>query len=325
MKIGIIGFGFMGGVHLAAIKPIEGATVTAVVSRTRPAPDAPPRGNLEQVESSSLPADVNWHSDWRQLLLDPNIDAVDVCLPTHLHKEVVLSALEKGKHVLCEKPMALTEFDCDEILEVANRSSCVFMVGHVLRFAYPYSYAASFVSSIGHGSVQACTLKRRAGYPQWSDWLSKEECSGGAILDLLIHDIDMALMLFGQPIAISAVSDGEIDTMHGVLRYDNGLKVQIQGGWYAPNVPFSASFQITGDDAALLFEDGKLWLNRSGEKQPVDIPEHREYLEQIRYFVECCRNHRVPERCLPTESAHAVRFANLLKASRARNGMEIPC
>jgi predicted dehydrogenase len=325
MKIGIIGFGFMGGVHLAAIKRIEGATVTAVASLVRPAPDAPPRGNLEQVESSSLPADVNWHSDWRELLLDPNIDAVDICLPTHLHKEVVLSALEKGKHVLCEKPMALTESDCDEILEAANRSGCVFMVGHVLRFTYPYSYAASFVSSIGHGSVKVCTLKRKAGYPQWSDWLSKEECSGGAILDLLIHDIDMALNLFGQPSTVGAISDGEIDTMHGVLHYARGLKVQIQGGWYAPDVPFSASFQIVGDDAALLFEDGKLWLNRSGEKQPVDIPEHREYLEQMRYFVECCKNHIAPERCPPAESAQAVRLANLLKTSRDKDGMEISC
>jgi predicted dehydrogenase len=325
MKIGIIGFGFMGGVHLAAIKRIEGATVTAVASRTRPAPDAPPRGNLEHVESSSLSPDINWYSDWRELLLDPNIDAVDICLPTYLHKEVALSALARGKHVLCEKPMAMTAADCDEILEAANRSGRIFMVGHVLRFMYPYSYAASFVSSIDHGSVQDCTMKRRAGYPRWSDWLSKEECSGGAILDLLIHDIDMVLKLFGQPIAVSAVSDGDIDTINGVLHYPGGLKVQIQGGWYAPDVPFSAGFQIAGDDAALVFEDGKLWLNRSGEKQPVDVPEHREYLEQIRYFVECCRTHTIPERCLPVESAQAVRLANLLKVSRDKGGMKISC
>lgn len=325
MNIGIIGFGFMGGVHLAAIQRIEGATVTAVASRTRPAPGAPPRGNLGHVESSSLPADINWYFDWHELLLDPTIDAVDICLPTYLHKEVILSALERGKHVLCEKPMALSASDCDEILKAANKSGRIFMVGHVLRFMYPYRYAASFISSTCHGSVRACTMKRRAGYPQWSDWLSKEDCSGGAILDLFIHDIDMALNLFGQPSAVSAVSDGEIDTMHGVLHYANGLQVQIQGGWYATDVPFSASFQIEGDDAALFFEDGKLWMSGSGEKQPVDIPEHQEYLEQIRYFVECCRSNTVPELCPPAESAQAVRLANLLKASRDKNGMEVLC
>lgn len=165
MKIGLIGFGFMGGVHLAAIERISGATVSAVASRTRPLPDAPPRGNLDHVKSSRFPADTPWYSDWRQLL-DSDIDAVDICLPTHLHKVVALSALERGKHVLCEKPMALTPHDCDELLEAANKSGCVFMVGHVLRFAYPYLFAASFIHSHCDGEPNACMMTRRAGYPQ---------------------------------------------------------------------------------------------------------------------------------------------------------------
>ena len=322
MKIGIIGFGFMGGVHLAAIQRIEDATVTAVASRTRPVPGAPPRGNLHDVESSSLPADANWYSDWRRVL-DSDIDAVDICLPTYLHKQVILSALERGKHVLCEKPMALTSSDCDQILEAANKSDRVFMVGHVLRFMYPYRYAASFIHSTCHGTVKACTMNRRTGYPQWSNWLSQEQYSGGAILDLLIHDIDLAVKLFGQPSAVSAVNDGEIDTMRGTLRYSNGLKIHIEGGWYSPDTPFSAGFQIEGEDAALSFAEGKLRLNLSDDEQFVDIPEHREYFEQIAYFVECCRNNSAPEQCLPAESARAVRLANLLKDSRAQNGKEL--
>lgn len=324
MKIGIVGFGFMGGVHLAAIDRIEGATAPAIASRTRPVVGAPPRGNLDHVESSSFCADIHWYSDWQELL-DADIDAVDICLPTYLHKPVILGALERGKHVLCEKPMALTSCDCDEILEAANKSGRVFMVGHVLRFLYPYRYAASFIHSTCHDSVKTCTMKRRAGYPQWSDWLSRQEDSGGAILDLLIHDIDYALHLFGQPTAVSAVSDGDIDTMRGTLRYPSGLKVQIQGGWYAPEVPFSASFQIEGDDAALLYEEGRLRMSLAGKEQLVDIPERQEYLEQMRYFVECCANNAAPERCLPAESAKAVRLANLLKASRSQNGKEIAC
>src|SRR5579859_4338387 len=106
MRIGLIGFGFMGIAHLGAIDRIEDATLTAVASRTRPMADAPPRGNLHHIKSTALPDQATWYSDWRQLLLDPEVDAVDICLPTHLHKEVVLSALNRGKHVLCEKPMA---------------------------------------------------------------------------------------------------------------------------------------------------------------------------------------------------------------------------
>lgn len=323
MNIGIVGFGFMGSVHLAAYKRVQGATVTAVASRTRPRADAPPAGNLA-VESSGLPEDVRWFSDWRKLLLDPHIDAIDICLPTNLHKEVAVSALESGKHVLCEKPMALDARDCDEMLESANKSGRILMIGHVLRFAYPCRYAASFVSARS-GAVKSCTMKRNAGYPRWSEWLSRERSSGGAILDLLIHDIDQALMLFGEPGTVRAVSDGEIDTMQGSLRYRSGLEVRIEGGWRAPEVPFSASFQIEADDAALLFDNGKLRTNRDGEEEIVDIPEHREYVEEMRYFVECCRTNSAPARCLPAESAQAVRVANLLRASREQNGKEQRC
>jgi predicted dehydrogenase len=323
MKIGIIGFGFMGGVHLAAIERLNGVTVTAIASRTKPLPDAPPRGNLDHVKSSRFPADTPWYSDWRQLL-DSDIDAVDICLPTHLHKEVALRALERGKHVLCEKPMALTARDCDELLEAANKSGRVLMVAHVLRFAYPYLFAASFIHEHCDGMVKECAMTRRAGYPQWSEWLSQKECSGGAVLDLLIHDIDQAVKLFGEPTAVSAVSDGEIDTMRGTLHYASGLKVRIAGGWYAPETPFSAGFRIEGPDASLSFQDGVLQQNVWGQKQLIEIPEHNEYFEEMKYFVECCTNHAVPARCLPEESAQAVRLANLMKESRDRDGKEMP-
>ncbi len=315
----------MGGVHLSAIERVENAAIAAISSRTRPTADRPPRGNLPHVKSSVLPPDVSWYSEWRQLLDDPNIDAVDICLPTFLHKQVVLSALERGKHVLCEKPMALTSSDCDQMLEAANKSGRVFMVGQVLRFTFPYQYAASFISSTCHGAVETCIMKRSAGYPQWSEWLSMEKYSGGAILDLLIHDIDQALKLFGQPSSVSAVTDGEIDTMKGTLYYAGGLKVKIEGGWYTPEVPFSMGFHISGNDAALFFEEGKLRYDLSGKTQLIDMPEHPGYLEQMTYFVECCRNNRVPDLCLPTESAQAVRVAALLKASRDQNGRELTC
>jgi predicted dehydrogenase len=325
MRIGIIGFGFMGGVHLSAIEQIEGATLTSVSSRTRPTADTPVRGNLPGLRSGSLPPEIKWYYDWRELLQDPEIDAVDICLPTYLHKLVAISALERGKHVLCEKPMALTPSDCDQILEAANKSGCTFMVGQVLRFMFPYRYAASFVDSICHGAVKACTMRRKTGYPQWSEWLSNEVYSGGAILDLLSHDIDQALKLFGRPDTVRAVPHGEIDTMLGTLQYSDGLEVQIEGGWYTPEVPFSAGFEIKGEDASLTFEEGKLRLNLRDAEEIIAIPEHQEYFEQMSYFIECCRNNTDPELCPPADSARAVKVATLLKASRDQDGKELAC
>jgi predicted dehydrogenase len=322
MKIGLIGFGFMGGVHLSAIQSIAGASVAAVATRARPSADAPARGNLPHAQSSGLPPDVAWHPDWRALVEDEAIDAVDICLPTDLHREVALAAFARGKHVLCEKPMALASADCDAMLEAAAKSGRVFMVAHVLRFLSPYRYAASFV---GKNNVKSAVFRRKSGFPQWSDWLANKRRSGGAALDLLCHDIDIALKLFGPATAVSAVSDGEIDTLSGVLRRGDGLEVRIEGGWYKPGMPFAAGFEIASEEAVLTLNAGKLELTREGRAEAVELPENLEYVEQMAYFVECCRGNAAPEQCLPAESAEAVRVANLLRESRALGGKEISC
>jgi predicted dehydrogenase len=300
-------------------------TLTAISSRTQPTSYKLSQGNLPHLKAGALPLDARWYADWRQLVSDPDVDAVDICLPTHLHKAVALSAFEHGKHVLCEKPMALSFADCEEMLEAAERSGCVFMVAHVLRFVSSYRCAASFIASTLQGSVTSCTMQRKAGYPKWGEWLGREECSGGAILDLLIHDIDQALKLFGKPSTVRARSDGEIDTMRGYLRYANGFEVRLAGGWYEAGRPFSAGFQIRGEDADLSLEAGKLRLIVSGEEQLIDFPAEEEYTEQMLYFTQCCRQRIAPELCPPAESEQAVRIANLLRASRNENGREIPC
>jgi predicted dehydrogenase len=325
MRFGLIGFGFMGGVHLSAITQIECATVTAVSSRTRPTSASASRGNLPQAQSAGLPPEVLWSADWRELLDNPEIDAVDICLPTNLHQEVAIGALERGKHVLCEKPMALTPAECDAILQAASKSGRIFMVGQVLRFMFPYRYAASFITSTLHHSVTACKFERKTGYPQWSSWLADEKSSGGAILDLLIHDIDQALKLFGPPAMVSAVSLGAVDTMLAKLRYSSGLTVEIEGGWYAPERPFSAGFKITGEQAALTFEDGKLNVASETGVQSIEVPQSLGYAEQIEYFVTCCTTNATPQICPPMESARAVKLALLLKQSRDQNGKEFVC
>jgi predicted dehydrogenase len=325
MRIGLIGLGFMGGAHLSAIKSLEGVTLTAISSRTQPTSDRMSQGNLPHLKSSALPLDAKWYADWRQLVSDPDVDAVDICLPTLLHKAVALSAFEHGKHVLCEKPMALSFADCEEMLKAAERSGCVFMVAHVLRFVSSYRYAASFIASTLQGSVTSCTLQRKTSYPKWGEWLGREECSGGAILDLLIHDIDQALKLFGKPDTVCAISDGEIDTIQGLLRYADGFEVRLAGGWYEAGMPFSAGFQIRGKEADLSLEAGKLRLTVSGEEQLIDMPAEEEYREQLIYFTRCCQQRIAPELCPPAESAEAVRIANLLRASRNDNGREFPC
>jgi predicted dehydrogenase len=325
MKIGVIGSGFMGGVHLAAINSIENLILTSYASRRRPLPDTPARGNLKHLKTNLPLEDVRWYGDWRLMLDEADLDAVDICLPTPLHRAVALRAFELGKHVLCEKPMALTTVDCDVMMEAAAKSGVTFMIGQVLRFMSPYRYLAASVAEIGPSEMTTCTFNRQTGYPQWSEWLSREEQSGGAIIDLLSHDVDQALALFGVPETVSAVSAGGMDTMRGTLRYANGPAVTIQGGWLAPEVPFSHGFDVAGGGTKLTFAEGTLERITARGVKRVELPEEDAYRNEIAYFADCCTQRIAPERCLPAESAEALRIANLLKASREQNGRELSC
>lgn len=322
MKIGLIGYGFMGSVHAAAIGQIPGVTLAAVASRTRPSEDGPVRGNLD-LKAGPLPASVHWTPDWKHIVDDPEIDAIDICLPTHLHKQVIQRAFASGKHVLCEKPMALTPDDCAELLALADASGRTFMIAQVLRWMFPYQYALEFVHTVGIDAVTSCTLQRSTGYPQWSQWLGKKEVSGGAILDLLSHDLDQVLQWFGDPQTVSGVSIGEVDTMRAAMQYGSGLQVIVEGGWMHPEVTFSASYIIETKDAKVTLADGKLHLTRNGETHEVDQTERDAYRDEIAYFVQCCRKGEALTLCLPADSSKAVKLALLLDQSREENGRKL--
>ena len=321
MKIALLGYGFMGGAHLAAMQRIEGVEVVAVATRTRPTADAPTKGNLD-LKSGPLPDSIRWVPDWRDVLADPSIDAVDICLPTDLHRQVVLAAFTAGKHVLCEKPMALTFEDCDAMMQAAQSSGRTFMVGQVLRFMAPYEYAAGFVRRQG-AAISRCTLQRSTGFPGWGGWLTDEARSGGAILDLLSHDLDQALSLFGTPKAVRAESLGDVDTARCTLRYGGDLKVTVEGGWFAPDVAFSASFEIDAGADSLVFRDGVLRETAAGVERVIDLREQDAYFDEVAYFVDCCRRGARPDLCPPAASADAVRISHLLKASRQAEGKEL--
>lgn len=318
MRLALLGYGFMGGAHLAAMQRIPGVEIAAVASRTRPSADGPARGNLD-LKSGPLPDNVHWTPDWREVLADTSIDAVDICLPTDMHREVVLAALHAGKHVLCEKPMALTPADCNAMLLAAQGGGLTFMVAQVLRFMAPYQYAADFVAK-HRGEMQKAALKRGTGFPGWGGWLTDPARSGGAILDLLSHDLDQALALFGHPQSVRAESLGEVDTARCTLRYADGFQAVVEGGWFAPEVEFSASFDLQAKGASLTFRDGVL---QDGERT-VDLLEQDAYLDEIAYFVECCRTGAQPDRCPPAASVDAVRISTLLNTSRNEGGREMP-
>ena len=319
----------MGATHLQAFSSIGGVTVAAVSTnnpRSREGDLTHVGGNLGRQVGKFDFSSVRKYSDWRDLVADSELDAVDICFPTDLHLPVAGAALNLGKHVLCEKPMALTASECDQMLSASTSSRRVLMIGQVLRFWPEYRFLEQFVRSGEYGAIKQATFVRRCGVPDWSKWLLDENRSGGAILDLLVHDIDQALFLFGIPARVAAKSLGEVDTVSATLLYPGGPEVRIQGGWFPAATPFAMRFQVRAERAELeLTPDGLRLLDHEGNVKPITPPGNDGYADEVSYFVESCRSNTPPARCLPEDSARSVKLALALKQSRAEGGNPIAC
>ncbi len=311
----------MGGVHLSAYSKIPDAEVAAVCAES----DRAFSGDLSTV-GGNLNRDLDKYDlsaaqkyrNWRELILDPELNVIDICLPTDLHAAVAIAAMTAGKHVLCEKPMALTSSDCDRMLTAASENKRILMIAHVLRFWPEYTALRDFVKNQQYGRIISATFIRRCGLPDWSKWLPVEARSGGAVLDLLVHDVDQALLLFGMPEKVAARQLGDGDTLSASLIYPNGPEVRIQGGWFLPGSPLVMGFQVRAERAEIeLTSDGLMLSDQSGQRKKIDPPEGDGYQLEISYFLDCIRQGKAPEQCSPQDSARATQLALILKQARA--------
>lgn len=324
MKIGIIGLGFMGATHIGAFSKLKGVEVAAVCARNPQALSGDLShvgGNLNREAGVYDFSNVRKYTDWREIVRDPALDAVDICLPTDVHPAVSLAAFAEGKHVLCEKPMALSISDCERMIAAAESHRRIFMVGQVLRFWPEYLYLEKFVQR-ERPSIVSATFSRRTAMPDWSPWLMDQSRSGGAILDLLIHDIDQALSLFGPPAEVSAKNLDGSDSIAATLTYPDGLQVHIEGGWFGSETPFSMGYSVRTTESELDFTADGLRLNAT----MVELPAAEDaYDAELAYFIDCCQNNRQPDRCLPQDSAKGVELALLLKQARSLEGAPLKC
>ncbi|MGH9721835.1 MAG: Gfo/Idh/MocA family protein [Bryobacteraceae bacterium] len=336
MNIAVLGLGFMGSTHLKAIQNIKGAKLAAVVSsdEKKLAGDLTSiQGNLggpgERMDFSKIAR----YKSIGEALKDPKVEAVDICLPTDQHAPVAFDALRAGKHVLVEKPMALDGATAEKMVEEAARAKRVLMTAQVLRFFPEYEAAARMVRSGELGETRSALLRRRCAAPGWSKWLGDASRSGGGVFDLLIHDVDYCMQVFGAPAAVSAFGHEDmphgIDTICGALHYDHKATVVITGGWHHPKAyPFSMEFTIVCDGGTLEYSSAgrplKLYDAAGGERA-VDVPQQDGFQAEIEYFVECASKGARPEKCPPEESAAAVRVTRAMVESRSRNGEPIEC
>lgn len=336
MKVAVAGLGFMGLTHLKAYNRIEGVEIAGVASVDPKALS----GDFSHIggnfESSGPALDISGAAKFE----DPfacvrmeGVDAVDLCLPTNLHAPVAIEALEHGKHVLVEKPMALDAAETARMMDAAKASGRILMSAQVLRFHPVYKALIDAVQSGKFGRVHHALFRRRCSAPGWSAWLADKSLSGGGVFDLLIHDIDMMLVCFGIPDVVRSWGHEDlargIDTITSQFEYPGSGAVTITGGWHHPKAyPFSMEFTVVGENGTMDYSsEGRppRWFDADGTASEVELSTVDGYQAEIEYFVECCRAGRQPDRCSPESSAAAVVLAKTAEAARSKKGESVPC
>jgi predicted dehydrogenase len=241
MRIGIAGTGTMGTVHAAAWRN-AGSELVGCTS-------AHPAQSKELAGKYGITV----FADYMELI--KNVDIVDVCTPTHLHKTMVIEAAVAGKHVICEKPLALTLEDAGAMIEAC--AAVRLFVGMVVRFFPQYRAARELVAEGRIGQLGVLRLKRVAYMPNKpvDNWYIDENRSGGLVLDLMIHDFDYARWIGGDIERVfareSKETTGPVRYIQAILRFKSGALALVEGGWAYPPGIFRTAIDISGTDGLI--------------------------------------------------------------------------
>jgi predicted dehydrogenase len=264
--IGIVGIGFMGMIHYLAARKAAGVRVVAMCSRdakklagdwTGIQGNFGPRGTQMDLTGVAL------YRDFDALLADPQVDLVDLCVPNDAHGRMAIQALEAGKHVLVEKPIALDVAEADAMIAAADAAGKTLMVGHVLPFFPEFAFAREAVQSGRYGALRAAHFKRVISRPDWSSEIADHARSGGPAIDLHIHDTHFIGLICGVPRAVHArgvVDNGAVVHLTTQYLYDTpNLAVScVSGALSQAGRPFAHGFELYFDRATLVFEFANL-------------------------------------------------------------------
>ena len=313
VKVGLVGCGFMGTMHANVYRALDGAELVGVWDR-----------KPERAAEFSQKWGCRVCGSYEEMLRDANVDVVDVCLPTDVHAEFSIKACEAGKHVMCEKPMALTVADADRMVAAAKKAGVKMMVGHCIRFWPEYEVLKDVCDKVALGPLLSLNLTRYGAFPAYTvDRWAADPAKAGGGMDMHIHDTDFALYLLGEPRSI--VSHGSRDPRgvgHFFTTMDYaGCVVHLEGGWNLPQgAPFRMEYRAVFERGAMIFRDGELWTYEEGKEPRKHEAKQMEasgaggnlsslggYYNELAYFVDCVAKGRMPQIVTPESSRDSLR------------------
>lgn len=324
IKVAIIGYGGIARVHNNSYAELasEGFPVelVAVCDKDTSRITASLNFNIEN-NFTPLAEGVHIYSDIDELVLKEEFDVADICLPTFLHKDVTKKLLMAGKHVMCEKPMALSSADCEEMIEASRKSGKRLMIGQVLRFDRAYRFLRQCVLTEKYGKLDNIYMDRHSVYPTWGASFSNNTVTGGATLDTHIHDVDFARFILGEPESVYAVEFNQPPKYQAVtttLKFGDATAI-INCSWdSAYTTVFTFGYRARFEKASVVCADGEVTVTENGgEPIAVTLPETDGTTEEIRHFIDGIISGEENNLNPPESSAESVRLIEKIKESAA--------
>jgi UDP-N-acetylglucosamine 3-dehydrogenase len=312
LKIGVAGTGFIGETHLSCLKKIEGVKIAGIAERDE-------ERRAEIVDQYG----IDGFEDLSTMLERSQLDSVDICLPTPLHKQAIERSSDHVDSIICEKPIARSLSEAEEISRIAEEANLDLYVGHVLRFFPEYLSMKREVENGGVGKV-GVVRTFRGGIPpaKRAEWYSNLEKSGRILVDMLIHDFDWLQWTIGEIDSVYtnglSLKEGKRDIALVNVGFKSGTIGHVEGSWAHPdNFPFTTRVEIAGDEGLIDFDSNKSApINTykvskdeaGGTGAPKSPLARNPWCLELQHFIDCMLNDEEPRVTLE-DSVNALKVS----------------
>lgn len=313
LKVAVVGVGGISRSHIAAWKSFDDAELVALCD-IRP----------EQMEKYP---EQRHYTDLDEMLAKEELDILDICLPTYLHADTAVKAMNKGLNVICEKPISLHVEDVARVYETARKNNVNFMIAQCLRFWPEYELLKELYDTQKYGKLLSGCMTRLNSIPKWSwdGWMQDEKRSGLVSYDVHIHDLDFMVYAFGAPkkYVSHRCKRPEQDYFNVVYDFD-GFFITTEASWYAGCTPFAAAFRFQFEKAVIVWEKGEciiyedtgkkinMTAGEEGDTGKIGLPKSSAYTNEIRYFADCVKAGKFPDKVKEEELRTVVEILNSL-------------
>lgn len=327
IHVGVIGLGFIGAAHVKAYHSARAAgwpcVLAAVADRDvqRLTGRVVAAGNIDTGAAGERlfdPAEVRACTSAHDLLADSRVQLVSICTHTDTHVDLAIAALKAGKHVLVEKPVAISSAQVRRVADAARDSGRLCMPAMCMRFWPGWSWLRERIHEKTYGRVLSASFERLGAAPTWSAFYADHARSGGALMDLHIHDADFVRFCFGMPRAVSSAGGPmHVTTIYRFDGQDAPRHVVAEGGQdLAPGSDFRMRYTVAFEHATADFDLSRpspLTLVCDGQKSDVPLPPESGYELQARHLVAAIARGLRPQD-LTASIDDAVEVTRLLEA-----------